>query len=178
MNNEDKISRDFGKEDPFKVPDDYFDALPANIQTYISNKSRRKNFMRFRPALSLHHNYKTLRTALISFAALAVLVIIFSLLPGRQADDNEMNTGSDSALNEAISSYLADNIDEETLIEEQQNTIQFFNEDEIPETTALFESPDSSLQKFKDRGFEIDSSITNENIIEYLLNENIDHETI
>ncbi|MCD4746813.1 MAG: hypothetical protein K8R58_10995 [Bacteroidales bacterium] len=140
------------KINPFKVPDEYFDNLPTIIQEKINIKQQITLWDRFyqfilRPQYSI--------AVSLTFAAI-VLVIYFT------TRDNSNNDNS-----------ILANMTWEEILNENPNIINYFNESMLVEmliSKADNSDIDQSLKT--DEAIINDTSISTDDMIEYLMEEN------
>ena len=107
-------------------------------------------------------------------AAMVVVLLIFSFLIKKQnKGQNDMALFSPSE--QSIAEYLEDNLDENTLWEASSNDISFFDADKLKEIVA---SDDSIYPNKENSTIEADTTLKKDEILDYLLKENIDPETL
>jgi hypothetical protein len=159
-------NRHYNKENYFKVPEGYFESLPDSI-------FRKINAKRTEPAKKQSDIIRlTLFTS--AAAAIVVILIIHSVLT-KHHDSGNKNQFAASDTEQTITEYLIDNLDESTLWEASSANISFFDADKLKEMVA---SDDSIIPGKEKNTFEMDTALKKDDILEYLLNENIDPETL
>ncbi|MEI6853359.1 MAG: hypothetical protein WCL06_10965 [Bacteroidota bacterium] len=159
-------NHNLNKENYFKVPEGYFEKLQEDINGKID--SGRTAVLRKSPDMR--------RITLISglAAAMVVVLLIFSFLIKKQnKGQNDMALFSPSE--QSIAEYLEDNLDENTLWEASSNDISFFDADKLKEIVA---SDDSIYPNKENSTIEADTTLKKDEILDYLLKENIDPETL
>ncbi len=154
-----------GSDNPFKVPEGYFEQLPSVLLEKIQSQHPTKG-----KKVSMTH-----RIALVSGLAAAVIAVlfIFTLLLPHKTQNHEQFASLNS-YEDAITEYLEDNLDENTLVEMSSDSIKFFNPDEFATVAQMDDT--SVKQQIKEPKFVFDTTINNNDILEYLNNENIDPE--
>ncbi|GAB3494927.1 hypothetical protein GCM10027341_11640 [Spirosoma knui] len=97
------------RQQPFSVPDGYFDALPSRVQTRVTRKPK--------PAFSISWSWQ--RTAVSMAGASLIAVLIWQTLPKRQESlGSEALSG---VSNEVIAAYLDEQgVDPYELADSQQ----------------------------------------------------------
>lgn len=159
--------KDTNKDNPFKVPANYFDNLQELIikkcinSKNISVENRIRTFI-LRPAFSL------------SFIIIAVLIILAVSFYNKTIN-NKNNTSISSYQNEkSIEDYLIENenIDDSFIVDaisdDSTNSDNIF----ITNETIAYESGKTGDYKQNDKP--ADTTISNDEIMNYLLEENID----
>ncbi|HNW90321.1 MAG TPA: hypothetical protein PKN48_11700 [Bacteroidales bacterium] len=167
----DKVSEDqkkmTGRKNPFKVPEHYFEGLPVQIQNKIKagEPVKQKNTGLI----------KTFAYSGIAAAAIIIILLVFSeLIPEKTQENKQQYIGNN--FESTITEYLEDNMDESALIEMSSDSVSLFSPEEIPDI-SLTGDHDARAQA-ADKEFKMDASITENDIIEYFISENIDPETI
>lgn len=156
----------YQKDNFFKVPEGYFEKLPEDIQHRIeSNK-----------VIEQKQSSNIRRITFISGLAAAVIIIalLFSFLIKKETDENT-DISLFNLSDQAITDYLADNTDENTLVEASNDDISFFDADKLKD---LLTSDDTIVPNKENQSIEMDTTLKKDDILEYLLNENIDPETL
>jgi|WetSurMetagenome_2_1015567.scaffolds.fasta_scaffold427051_1 hypothetical protein len=167
----DKLSpllQNLKKENPFQLPENYFEALPDQINSRIKSlKEKPTNQSSFfsRPLYPI-----------LAVAAMFGLVALmfFLLIPSKKTGETEKLANNSENYN-AIEDYLINNanIDEESIvnaiIDEDNNTpfiligdSTLINNDSIPKQNTIV--------------FPSDTSISKDDILQYLLDEDLDIE--
>ncbi len=143
------------KENPFAVPEGYFDSLPTSIQEKIESHSHKLSI--FEQILTLFKQPKYSVTAVLTIAILIVVMFVFI-----KPSEKETPFFSDITIDDIINEYpeFIYDLDESTIIEilyaeNGQDTYDFFENDIYTDTT-----------------------ITDDDIIEYLEDENVETELI
>jgi hypothetical protein len=161
---QEETNHSLNKQNYFKVPEGYFENLHDNI---AGNIAENKTIV-----MKKHPNIK--RIAFISgAAAIIAIILVFSLLIKK-----ETKGIYDSALyayaQQAITEYLEENLDEDVLVEASNADISFFDAGKLNEII----SSDDTIKQNIENSFEIDTALNKNDILEYLLDENIDPETL
>jgi hypothetical protein len=168
MNKEPKTEADhqrYNSKNYFTVPEGYFEKLPEEITAKIGAQS------------AIHTNKHSLIRNMVTITSLAAAVIlvllVFSFLMKKQIpQNNDISFFSDA--DQAITEYLEENLDENALVEASNDNISFFDAGKLKEIIAS----DDTILPNKENTFEIDTTLKKDEILEYLLNENIDPETL
>lgn len=148
---EDEGSRIFKRmknENPFRVPDDFFEEQRKKINQRIAEQGNEDNHDGHRSRLSIKRLYP-----LLAAAAVILLLLAIYIIPLEKTED-----------------YIS-NLSLEQLLEADPDFINYMDEDELLET--LF--ADIDVEAIDDYGYEIqlDSDVNQDDIIEYLLDDNI-----
>ncbi|MEI6123456.1 MAG: hypothetical protein WCQ95_07480 [Bacteroidota bacterium] len=154
----------FGNHNPFKVPEHYFETLPTEIFKKINtNQTTKRNLVnRFKYATTMA-------------AAIAILFFVFWWLIPQKVPNNPVVASTDN-YNDVITEYLEDNLDENTLMEMSSDSLTLFSPDEL--ATVILTDDTTKKKIGNEPEFKFDTSINNNEIMEYLINENIDPETL
>ncbi len=155
------------KENPFVVPENYFDDLPSLIQQKIQRneptKVRRIGLVR-----------AVVYTSSVAAAIVALFFVFTFLVPKKEVKDTQVASFSD--YKDAIAAYLEENLDEATLLEVSSDNLALFDPNEL---SAVVRINDTIEQKQnEDTKFAADTTLHADDILEYLINENIDPETL
>lgn len=159
MNPENK----YNKENYFKVPDQYFENLFNEVVDKVENsKPIKYNILN-------NSGKRQLQFAISMAAVLLVLFIFYILMPGSK---NEILTEVyNMEMKEAITVYLQEYPDESEIedlfCELSEKDIKLFNNNQVD---VLYFS-DDSVPPLKNESFELDTGITREDMINYLMNE-------
>lgn len=156
-----------GRKNSFKVPEHYFDELPVQIQNKIKAEEpvKQKNTVLV----------KNLVYSTIAAAAIIIILLVFSVLIPEKTQENKLQYTNNN-YESAITDYLEDNMDESALIEMSSDSVSLFNPEEIPDISSTGDQ--GTAAHAMEPRFTLDVSITENDIIEYFINENIDPETI
>ncbi|HOY33312.1 MAG TPA: hypothetical protein PKW80_15635 [Bacteroidales bacterium] len=154
-----------GSDDPFIIPEHYFTDLPYRIQKKISTNNEVKN---------KHHGYGKYIIYGTVAAALVILFVFAVLIPARTEKEVKANTGN--TYDNIIVEYLSDKIDENTLIEMSSDNLSLVDREKIPDIAPADDHSPANNTEITDIQF--DTSVNNEDIIEYFLSENIDPEIL
>jgi hypothetical protein len=157
---------DLNRNNYFKVPEGYFEKLSGDISEKIA--ANHKAAIRKQPNMR--------RITLISTSAAAVIavLIIFSVLLKRQLPPQN-DWSSYQISGQAISEYLEDNVDENTLLEASPDNLSYFDADKLRD---LVTPGDTVKQNKENKIIDNDTTINKNDILDYLLNEEIDPETL
>jgi hypothetical protein len=163
--NQKETNRNLNKQNYFKVPDGYFEKLHDDITANIAENK----------TIAMRKLPNIRRIAFISGAAAAIITIIlmFSLMlkkETRGTDDTILFAYSQ----EAITGYLEENMDEDALVEASNADISFFDSDKLKEILAAGDT----IKPNSENSYKIDTTLNKNDILEYLLDENIDPETL
>lgn len=154
-------------QDGFKVPEGYFEALEQKLLLIPASSGHNK--LKVRTMI----RYSAIAASILIVAASTALFVIFSR-PGNESQQ----TGNITAeqWQQTLSDYLYENLDEETLYDQAaRQDIAFFNPD-----NPDFQFPGDTTRKAaaSKPAFVFDSTITRQEILEYLSNENAEPEIL
>ncbi len=168
MNKEPKTEADhqgYNNRNYFSVPEGYFEKLPDEISTKIGAQG------------ATHAKKQPLIRKMITItslaAAIVLVLLVFSFLLKKQIPQNNDISFLQDA-DQAITEYLEENLDENALVEASNDNISFFDAGRLNEIIAA----DDTIKQRPESSFEIDTTLKKDEILEYLLNENIDPETL
>ena len=155
------------KENPFVVPENYFQDLPSLIQQKIQHNEPTK-------VRSIGLVRAVVYTSSVAAAIVALFFLFTFLLPKEEVKDTQVASFSD--YKDAIAAYLEENLDEATLLEVSSDNLALFNPNDL---SALAMVDDTIEQKQNENTkFVADTTLHANDILEYLINENIDPETL
>ena len=144
------------EDNPYKVPEGYFDSLQDQIMQKIRQEKKTTHRRLWIPAAVA--------------AVLAACALMFFLLIPRQDSGNEITSPTEYTYADAVREYLENqDIDEESII-------AVMNDNQNNEVNALdLISPISNDSipgvKKNENTIQLDSTITNDDILQYLLDE-------
>ncbi len=96
MNEEKYITEKFGQDNPFRVPDGYFDQLSAQVMSKLPERKQKARFVSLRPILYA--------------AASIVLVLVMGVAYFFQQDNNEQTLATNNTT--TTTTYESSYIDE------------------------------------------------------------------
>ncbi len=152
-------------ENFFKLPEGYFEALPGRISEKIALD------FAIKPKKMVTLRNLSIVTGMA--AVIAGILILFSFL-SKDTINNSSQGINLADMDAAITEYLSENLDENTLFEASSSNICMFDADKMKELV----NTDDTIKKNQPNTFSIDTSLKKEDIKEYLENENIDPETL
>lgn len=134
------------KDNPFKVPDGYFETLTDRTMSAISNIGKDKEGNEKKPGRRISlRPFLAFAAAIVGFAVIATVMVRLAKGPGKISKDLINNELYNDLALEEIDTYLI--------------------EDELSQS-GISENPD------------LDSSVSSESIIDYLVQEDIDNNDI
>lgn len=155
------------KGNPFMVPANYFDELTDAIKSRLTEGK----MLQKRPAYK-----KPLIYSVSTAAAVILFFLVFWIVISHLKKNNESIALTDAEYKEAITEYLEENLDEHTLIQMSSDSVSIFDSRDMPRLPI---TDDSLMVSFVSQSnFQFDSTVSKNDIIDYLLNENIDPETL
>ncbi|HOV11638.1 MAG TPA: hypothetical protein PLT47_05650 [Bacteroidales bacterium] len=161
--NQQKLTRDCI---PFKVPENYFEDLPHHIQERIKTSCK--------TATKKNLCVKYFLYPAVAAAAVAALLLVFWInKPG--TDTKNAVLSSLNLSEKSITAYLEEEVDENSLIDMCSDSVTICSAEEIPDISLP--AYDEEAPQSPGTAITFDSTIKNNDIIDYLVSENFEPET-
>ncbi len=151
---------------PFKVPENYFEELPQRIQERVSMSTRTDT--KKTPVVKL-----LLYSAATAAAIGAVMLVFWITRP--PSNEKKLISHESTIDADQITAYLEDEVDENTLIEVCSDRAAIFSPEEIPDISLP--AYENETPQNPEPAITFDTSINKNDIIDYLISENIEPET-
>jgi hypothetical protein len=159
------IFKGLNKQESMNVPDGYFESLSEKIRQKIAQQPVKAG--RTRPL------YTIIIYAAASVAAvIALMVMFYFLMKPAENITNKKYTADNEMLQKAIEDYLLNtaNVDEETIVD-----AMITGDDTIPAAGTRYVSDSIAFEE--QQGVAGDTTISRDDIIQYLLDEDFDSDS-